>query len=236
MHIPDGFINNSVSVPLIGAAALSFGYSVSKLKSGLLKKKLVAKKKMALETGDLDSSYEEKWKLTEKGKEKLMAIASVGAFVFAAQMMNFPVANGTSGHLIGAALAVIILGPYAAVIIMSLVLAVQALFFGDGGLVALGANIVNMAVIAALVSYFVYDKIFKTPKGLNMRFFAAGFLTAWISVMAAALFCSLELVISGHGRVEILTSMLGVHALIGIGEAVITIVIVSLFFPKLIRN
>lgn len=236
MHIPDGFINNSVSAPLIGAAVLSVGYSVSKIKSGLLKKKVVAKKKMALETGDLDSAIEEKWRLTEKGKDKLLAIASTGAFVFAAQMMNFPVAEGTSGHLIGAALATIVLGPYASVLIMALVLSIQALMFGDGGLMALGANIVNMGLVASFAAYFVYKKLFNSPEGVNLRFLLGGFLSAWFSVMAAALFCSLQLIVSGHGGAEILTSMLGVHALIGIGEAVITLAVVLLFFPKKLNN
>jgi cobalt/nickel transport system permease protein len=236
MHIPDGFINNSVSAPLIGAAVLSVGYSVSKLKSGLLKKKIVAKKKLALETGDLDTAVEEKWQLTDKGKDKLLAIASTGAFVFAAQMMNFPVAEGTSGHLIGAALSTIVLGPYVSILIMALVLSVQALMFGDGGLVALGANIVNLGIVASFTAYFVYKYLFNSPKGFNLRFLLAGFLSAWLSVIAAALFCSLQLIVSGHGGAEILASMLGVHALIGIGEAVITVAVVLLFFPKKLNN
>jgi cobalt/nickel transport system permease protein len=236
MHIPDGFLGNALSAPLIGAAAVSAGFSISKLKSELLKKKLVKRKKMALAEGDLDSDMEEKWSLTRKGREKLLAMATVGAFIFAAQMMNFPVADGTSGHLIGAALATIVLGPFASILIISVILMVQAVMFGDGGLLALGANIVNMALVASIVSYLVFDKLFGMPGKKGIRFFTGAFVAAWLSVMAAAMFCSFELMLSGQGGMEVLAAMSGVHALIGIGEGLITVLIVSIFFPRLLRS
>lgn len=236
MHIPDGFLNNAVSAPLIGIAAVSAGYSISKLRQELLKKKLAARRKAVLAEGDLDSSVEEKWSLTDKGREKLLGIATVGAFIFATQMMNFPVQHGTSGHLIGAALATIVLGPYASVLIMSAVLALQAFMFGDGGIVALGANILNMAIVATLVSYLVFDKWFGLPRKFGKKFMLGIFLAAWISVMAAALFCSTELILSGQGGLEVLSSMISVHALIGIGEGIITLLVISIFFPRLLRK
>lgn len=236
MHIPDGFLGNAVSAPLIGVAVISAGYSISKLKNELLKKKLVVRKKLALAEGNMDSSVNEKWALTNKGREKIFAMATIGAFIFATQMMNFPVAEATSGHLIGAALAAIVLGPFAAVLIISAVLVLQALMFGDGGIMALGSNIINMAVVGSFVVYFVFDKIFRLPGKVSARFFIAIFVAAWLSVLAASTACSIELIISGHGGFEILSAMTLVHALIGIGEGIITIFIITLFFPKLLRS
>lgn len=236
MHIPDGFLENAVSAPLIGAAAVSAGYSVSKLKKELFQKKIVAKKKLALAEGDTDSSVNEKWSLKARGREKIFAMATIGAFIFATQMMNFPVAEATSGHLIGAALATIVLGPFAGVLIISAVLILQALLFGDGGIIALGSNIINMAVVGSFVAYFVFDKLFRLPEKLSTKFFIGVFVAAWLSVLAASTVCSIELMLSGHGGIEVLTSMTLVHALIGIGEGIITMFIVALFFPKLLRS
>ncbi len=236
MHIPDGFLGNTTWIPLIGAAVSSLWHSLSKLTKELFEKKLVAKKKLALAEGDMDSSVKEKWSLTSKGREKIFGMATIGAFVFAAQMMNFPVEQATSGHLIGAALATIVLGPFAGIVIISVVLVIQALMFGDGGIFALGSNIINMAVVASFVSYFVFDKLFRLSGKFSIKFFVGIFVAAWLSVMAASTACSIELILSGHGGIEILASMSLVHALIGIGEGIITIFIVSLFFPKLLRS
>ncbi|MFC1656122.1 energy-coupling factor ABC transporter permease, partial [Patescibacteria group bacterium] len=139
-------------------------------------------------------------------------------------------------HLIGAALATIVLGPFSGVLIISAVLVLQAFLFGDGGIMALGSNIINMAIVASFVAYFVFDKLFSLPKKVSLKFFVGIFVAAWLSVIAASTVCSIELIISGHGGVEILTSMNLVHALIGIGEGIITILIIALFFPRLLRS
>lgn len=235
MHIPDGFLNNVVNGPLLGAACVFAGLSVAKLRNQLVKKRLIARKKLALANGATKASVDTKWELTDKGKDKLFAMATVGAFIFAVQMMNFDVGIGVSGHFIGATLATIALGRYASMIIMTLILAIQSLMFGDGGIVALGANVVNLAVIASFMSYLVFDKWFGIPKVGSKKFYFAVLCAGWFAVVAASLAASIQLILSGNGGIDILTSMLGVHALIGIGEGIITALIITIFFRKIIR-
>lgn len=156
------------------------------------------------------------------------AMGIMAAFIFAAQMINFPIAAGTSGHLLGAALAAILLGPWCASIIITTVLIIQALFFGDGGITALGANVLNMALIGTLVAYGTYQIINKVIGGRAGQI-AGTFLAAWFSVVVAAFACSVELALSGTAPFAIvLSAMLGWHVLIGIGEGIITTIVVSL--------
>ncbi len=150
----------------------------------------------------------------------LMAV--LAAFIFAAQMLNFPIAGGTSGHFAGGALAVILLGPWAGVLVMTLVLVIQALVFGDGGILALGANVVNMAVVAPFVGYGLYVLIIRMWRNEAGRFVGA-FAAAWLAVVAAATACALELAASGTTPLAVvLPAMAGVHAVIGLGEGVVT--------------
>jgi cobalt/nickel transport system permease protein len=147
----------------------------------------------------------------------------MAAFIFAAQMFNFQVAGGTSGHLLGGVLAAVLLGPWAATLVMACVVAVQALVFSDGGLVVMGANIFNMGVIGTLGGFALYLALAKVLGGENRGRIPAAAIAGWVSVMAAALAMSLELIVSGTSPAEIvLPAMLGVHAFIGIGEALIT--------------
>ena len=152
----------------------------------------------------------------------------MAAFIFAAQMLNFPVAGGTSGHLIGGALAAIILGPWAAILVMTAVVGLQALLFQDGGLVALGINLLNMSVISCLVGYGAYWTFRRIS--ISFRFLvAAGFVAAWMSVMICAVAAAVELGISGTSPYSVaLPAMSGVHAFIGIGEGLITVGALSL--------
>jgi len=144
------------------------------------------------------------------------------AFVFAAQMVNFPVAGGTSGHLIGAVLAAVLLGPSAAVIVISAVLIVQCLMFADGGISALGANIFNMAVLGGVGGWAIYHLVSRAVKGLFGRVLAAAF-AAWCSTVMASVACAGELASSHTVRFSVvLPAMAGIHMLIGVGEALIT--------------
>ncbi|TYP57877.1 energy-coupling factor ABC transporter permease [Thermosediminibacter litoriperuensis] len=157
----------------------------------------------------------------ELNERELPALGVMAAFIFAAQMVNFPVMAGTSGHLLGAALAAVLVGPYSAGLILTTVLIVQCLFFQDGGLTALGANILNIAVAAPFVAQFVYNAVRKFNFAGSGT--AATFLSAWFSVMAAAFLTSAELALSGTVRLgAVLTPMMIVHAVIGIGEGLIT--------------
>jgi cobalt/nickel transport system permease protein len=162
------------------------------------------------------------------GEKQVPLMGMLAAFIFAAQMLNFHVAGGTSGHLIGAALCAILIGPWAGVIIMSAVLIAQALIFQDGGLAALGANILNMGVIAVFGAYFIY-RLATTVFGDGRRGKLVGAAAAgWSSVMLASLAAAFELSASGASPFEVVgPAMLAVHALIGIGEGLITVLVVS---------
>ncbi|CUR60714.1 Cobalt membrane transport protein CbiM [metagenome] len=149
----------------------------------------------------------------------------VATFVFAGQMMNFPVAAGTSGHLLGGALAAVLVGPYTAVLCVSVVLLVQALFMADGGITALGTNITLMAIVGSVVGWFVFRAVQTiAPKRLSMVAPAAA-VGALLSVPVAAVAFTGLFAIGGTAPVEtgtVLTAMVSWHVLIGIGEAVVT--------------
>lgn len=158
----------------------------------------------------------------------LLAVSS--AFVFAAQMINFPIAYGTSGHLVGGTFLSILLGPYAAILSMTIVLMMQALFFADGGMLTFGANVFNMAVIGGL-SFFLVRFPTKDPKRSDW-FFSSVFVASWLSVVSGALACGLQIgfspVFSDAGGIAVtVPAMLSWHVLIGLGEAAITTALIS---------
>jgi cobalt/nickel transport system permease protein len=155
------------------------------------------------------------------GEKQIPLMGVMAAFIFAAQMLNFPIAGGTSGHFLGGALAAIVLGPWAGILIMTAVVGVQALLFQDGGLLVMGANIFNMGILTAVIGFGLYRLAVGQKRSLRLVMAGGG---AWIATMAAALITALQLWLSGTTRLEIVVpAMLGVHALIGIGEAMITV-------------
>ena len=159
------------------------------------------------------------------GEKQVPLMGVMAAFIFAAQMINFPVAGGTSGHLLGGALAAIMLGPWAGMLVMTAVIAVQALLFQDGGLLVMGANILNMGLITCIIGYGLYRSVSGGSRILKLS--VAG-IAAWLSVMAGALFTSLQLWLSGTSQLQVvIPAMLFVHALIGLGEAVVTVAALS---------
>jgi cobalt/nickel transport system permease protein len=163
------------------------------------------------------------------GERQVPLLGVTAAFVFAAQMLNFPIAACTSGHFLGAALAAILLGPLNAVLVMAVVLVIQCLLFGDGGVMALGCNIFNMGVVGPIAGYGVFRTLLAVV-GNNRRFLpAAAAVAAWFSVVLAAAACAGELALAGTLPLGLgLPAMAGVHALIGGGEAIITAAAVSL--------
>lgn len=155
------------------------------------------------------------------GEKQVPLMGVMAAFIFAAQMLNFPVAGGTSGHFLGGALAAIVLGPWAGILVMTAVIAVQALLFQDGGLLVMGANIFNMGILTAMIGFGLYRTVVNTNKGTRL---AVAGVAAWLSTVASALLTALQLWLSGTSRLEIVVpAMLGVHVLIGLGEAIITV-------------
>ncbi|USQ88799.1 energy-coupling factor ABC transporter permease [Streptomyces phaeoluteigriseus] len=194
MHVPDGFINAPTSAVTGVVAAGAIAVSLRGARR------------------ELD--------------ERTAPLAGlVAAFIFAVQMLNFPVAAGTSGHLLGGALAAILVGPFTGVLCVSVVLLMQGILFADGGLTALGVNITNMAVVTTVIAYAAFRGLLKvlprTPRSVT----AASFVAALLSVPAAALAFTLMYAVGGTTDVaigKVATAMVGVHVLIGIGEATIT--------------
>jgi cobalt/nickel transport system permease protein len=155
------------------------------------------------------------------GEKQIPLMGIMAAFIFAAQMLNFPIAGGTSGHFLGGALAAIVLGPWAGILVMTAVVGVQALLFQDGGLLVMGANIFNMGILTAVIGFGLYRLVVHQKRGIRLVVAGSG---AWLATMTAALLTALQLWLSGTTRLEIvLPAMLGVHALIGVGEGLITV-------------
>jgi len=157
----------------------------------------------------------------------LLAMSS--AFVFAAQMINFPIAYGTSGHLVGGTFLATLLGPPAAILSMTIVLLIQAIFFADGGIFTFGANILNMAIVGALSFYIV--KLLSGSSPSQKRFIASVFAASWFSVVLGALLCGLQIGVSpifaSAGVLVTVPAMLFWHIIIGVGEAAITTSLIS---------
>ncbi len=151
----------------------------------------------------------------------------IAAFVFAAQMLNFPIAGGTSGHVVGATLAAVLLGPWLACLVMCVVVSTQAFAFADGGIGALGANVLNMGVLGALLAGILLAVVVRAAPSRGVYLAAVG-TVAWVAVMVGAAATSVELAMSGTVPLHtVLPAMLAVHALIGAGEALVTVAAVS---------
>lgn len=199
MHIPDGFIDIPTSAAFGTLALAGTAIALKKAK-------------------------------TEVDDRTAPMAGLTAVFIFAVQMLNFPVAAGTSGHLLGGALAMVLVGPYAASLAITVVLGVQALLFADGGLTALGLNVFNLSVIAVLVSFLVFKLMVKLlPKTKSAIPLAAG-IAAFVSVPISASAFTLQYAIGGNGTAPVetvLIAMFSTHLLIGIGEAVITMLTVS---------
>ncbi|MFO1422808.1 MAG: energy-coupling factor ABC transporter permease [Candidatus Competibacteraceae bacterium] len=159
-----------------------------------------------------------------------LRFAGITAFLFAAQMMNFPISGGTSGHLLGGVLASALLGVPFGVLALALVVAIQALAFADGGLTVLGANVLNMAVLGAGLGGLLRLELLKRLPAGGSRVWIATGLASWVSVMLAAAACAIELALAGVlPLAQVVPAMLGVHAVIGVGEALITCAALALF-------
>ena len=149
----------------------------------------------------------------------------VAAYIFAVQMLNFPVAAGTSGHLLGGALAAVLVGPWAGALCVAVVLLVQGLLFADGGLSALGLNVINMALVTAWGGYAVFLLLRRVMPATKTSVTVSAGIAAGISVVLASLAFVVEYAIGGAGGASVgtvLAAMVGVHTLIGVGEGVIT--------------
>lgn len=198
MHVPDGFLSAPVSLL---AWAVSGGT-------------------IALALNRVQNNYQAR-------TVPLMGVCA--AFIFAAQMVNFPIPGGTSGHLLGGTLAGIVLGPWAGTLAIAVVFVVQAVMFQDGGLTALGANILNMGVVGTFGGYYLYKTIRWSLGMQRWRSMAiATSVAAWTSVVVASAMAAIELALSGTVPLTVaLWALVGWHVVIGIGEAIITVMAVG---------
>ena len=192
LHIPDGFLSVLISILLWFISVILVGYALRRVGQDL-------------------------------GERQVPLMGMLAAGIFAGQMLNFAVAGGTSGHLMGAAIATILMGPWAAILIMTSVVSIQALIFQDGGLLVLGANIFNMAIVGVAFAYMAYRTglwiVGKEKRGILI----AGFIAAWLSIEIVSLSVAMQLAFSGTSPAKLaIPAMAGVHALIGIGEGLIT--------------
>jgi cobalt/nickel transport system permease protein len=176
----------------------------------------------------------------EMDERRLPLMGVMAAAIFAAQMLNFAVTGGTSGHLLGSALAVILLGPWAAMLVMASVVVVQALVFQDGGVLALGANLFNMAAVGVAVSYFITRLFNRLGQGKRWAILSGAFSAGWLSIFIASLAAALQLAVSGTSPANlVLPAMGGIHALIGLGEGLITSAAVGVVLaarPEIMEN
>ena len=199
MHIPDGFIDGGTS---LGGAVIS--------------------------TGTVTVCLRRTSRLLDERQVPLVGLTA--AFVFAVQMLNFPVASGTSGHLLGGVLAAVLVGPWAGALAVTVVLVVQAFLFADGGLSALGLNVLNMALVGALAGYAIFAAVRAVLPPTRRSVVAAAGIAAALAPILASIAFTLEYAIDGNGATSVgtvATAMIGVHALIGLGEGVITAMTVS---------
>jgi cobalt/nickel transport system permease protein len=197
LHIPDGFLSTPIAIVGWVLALVFIGAALRQTKHQL-------------------------------GERQIPMMGVLAAFIFAAQAINFPIAGGTTGHLLGGTLAAIVMGPWAATLIMTAVIAIQGLLFQDGGLLVMGWNILNMGVFTAFVGYAIYSvvtQILGQKRGVRLT---GAFLGAWASVVIGAIATAVELAASGTSPLNLaFPAMAGVHALIGIGEGIITVGAVS---------
>ncbi len=199
MHIPDGFVTGQVN--MAGALIALGAVGVSTWRAS---------------------------RQVEHEPHTMPLLATTGAFVFAAQMLNFPIGGGTSGHFMGAAAVAALLGPWRACLVMALVLVIQALVFSDGGLTALGTNVFNMGVVAGFGGYMIMRMARVLLPAGRMGYLVAVALASWVSIVLAAAACAMELAVSGTSPLfVVLPAMVGTHAVIGVGEALITSTLLS---------
>lgn len=199
MHIPDGFIDLPTSLAFTAVSTAAVGVALKQAKNEL--------------------------------SEKTAPLAGLTAvFIFAVQMLNFPVAAGTSGHLLGGALAAVLVGPWVATLALTIVLLLQALLFADGGLTALGLNVFNISIIAVWIAYFIFLTLKKLLPKTKFSLIVSSAFAALISVPVSAFGFWVQYAIGGNATFPletVLTAMISTHILIGIGEAIITVLTIS---------
>jgi cobalt/nickel transport system permease protein len=199
VHIPDGFVSTPVNLVMAAISAGAIGTGLAKARRAIAEK-----------------------------PHTVPLLATTAAFVFAAQMLNFPIGGGTSGHFLGAVTAAALLGPWNACLVMAVVLVIQGFFFADGGITALGTNLFNMGVVGGMGGYMLMRGLRSLlPVGRGF-WLASAALASWASVVLASASCAVQLAVSGTSPLGVaFPAMVGTHAVIGIGEALIAMAVLT---------
>lgn len=225
MHIPDGFLDPKMSHGLIAAALASLAFCLSKVQQEITR---LAPQRVVAFAGEgmVNAGNRAKKILSKAGEKKIFLIIAVTSLIYIIQMFDFSMGNGAKGHLMGAFFASLILGPFAGTIAVSLTLLLQAFYLSDGGIIALGANIINMAFLGSFASYYFYKILNRLinmdtiHKNINIG------IAAWFSVVLSASAYAIEMAVSGQSNVQ---DIIFIHLRIGIVEAMGTIFAFSLF-------
>lgn len=230
MHLPDDFLNSGTAGSLMATSVAAVGFAVSKVRSAFMEKVPVLKTRLASFPnlgGGGEISFQSR--LTKYGREKIGKMATVASLVFILQMLDFPVGLGASGHILGGALVAFILGPMEALLVMTAILVIQAVALGDGGVLALGANIFNMGIVGAVGGYWYFRFLTKGKKDLKKKFLQNAFIASWLSVIFASVAYAFEIALSGRQSLEaIFSSMVGTHLIVGFVEAIFTVIVLSI--------
>jgi cobalt/nickel transport system permease protein len=222
MHIPDGFLSNGLAGGFLAAGVAMLGFCVGKI----LKAVPVTAAVFAGNGGSAGAIT-----FSRGGNDYFRKLAIIAVWIFACQMFNITVASATSVHLLGGVFAAVLAGPFAGFVVMSSVLIVQSLFFADGGFLALGANIFNMAFIGSFLSYYIYKAL------LSKNYYFAVAAACFFSVLVAALMCLIELGISNTVSFgQAFKDMMSLHFLFAIVETVITLILLKIFKTMEISN
>jgi cobalt/nickel transport system permease protein len=219
MHIPDGFLNNNLTEGLLAGALGMLGYCLSKV----FKTVTVFAGISVGNNGNANIRFNS-FGLSKDADKYFQKLAIIALWVFAFQMFNMPVQSTTSAHLIGGVFAAVLVGPFSGFIVISSVLIIQSLFFSDGGIMALGANIFNMAFIASFLSYYIYKKL------SDKNYYLAILSACFFSVLIASLSCLIELGISGTiSFTTAFKDMMKLHLVAAFLETIITLVLLKTF-------
>ena len=215
MHLPDGLLNNQINISLITVSLAFVGVAFKKVKDLLLEKTKVLAPQLMTNIGEISNQrIINKLRFKKTAREKIQQMLIIFSLVFLVQMFDFIKINGLSGHLIGAALGALVLGPWLGMLAISAVLIIQATFLADGGIIALGANIFNMAIVGCLSSYYLF---YFVKKFLGNKYLAIA-ISSYFSLILMALFYSFELSVSVKANFDLVK----VHALVGVFEIVFT--------------
>ena len=222
MHLPDGFLDPKVASSFLGATLMVGAYALAKIKQKFFVKK---RKPMLVTSEGTTVGGGEITTLSKYGKKQLMNMVLVGSYIFVMQMVDFQIVGGQIGHFLGGALAGILLGPYAGMIVLSSVLMIQAFFLADGGIIALGANILNMAVIGAIGGYYLYKFFNKSSK----RRIISVMLAVWLTVVLGSVAYEIESIMAGA---ELNIAFIQTHMIVGFAEGFITLLMLRAFNYK----